>query len=59
MVISNAKYNKRNGGLKNRGYLSMEQDGEMPVYPIGADISDFEIPLLRELTYLQFDDLEN
>jgi hypothetical protein len=62
MVISNAKYGKKPGGLKNRGYAPDDEQSMAHVHagPAGSafDLSEIEIPLLRELKYLKLSELE-
>ncbi|HEY9687420.1 MAG TPA: hypothetical protein V6C52_10625 [Coleofasciculaceae cyanobacterium] len=62
MVISNAKYAKKHGGLKNWGHTPDEEQflAHAHAGPAGSafDLSEIEIPLLRELRYLQLSELE-
>lgn len=54
MVISNARYEKKHAGTKNRGYFT--QWG----YPsaVQADEPDFEIPRYEEVKFLRLEDFE-
>jgi hypothetical protein len=63
MVISNAKYGKKQSGLKNRGYTPEDErrlSQARQAGPAGSafDLPEIEIPLLRELKYLQLSELE-
>lgn len=54
MAISNARYEKKHAGTKNRGYFS--QLG----YPAqnSLDAHDFEIPRYEEIKFLRLEDFE-
>ncbi len=54
MAISNARYEKKHAGTKNRGYFS--QVG----YPAQSnlDANDFEIPKYEEIKFLRLEDFE-
>lgn len=53
MFISNAKYEKKHGGTKNRKYFSSNSS------QAGIDISDFEIPRYEEMKFLTLEDFED
>ena len=55
MVISNAKYERKNG-IKNRGFQQSET--EFDANQFGMDLSSFEIPRYEELKYLRLEALE-
>ncbi len=54
MAISNARYEKKHAGTKNRGYFS--QFG----YPASnsLDPNEFEIPRYEEVKFLRLEDFE-
>ena len=60
MVISNAKYEKKHGGTKNRAYLSLdrEKDVKNGLHTSQIDWDDFEIPLYQEMKFLRLEDME-
>lgn len=52
MHISNAKYEKKHSGVKNRAYISDH------AFQSGMDLSDFEIPRYEEMKFLRLEDFE-
>jgi hypothetical protein len=52
MFISNAKYEKRHGGTRNKRYFPEAQS------QTGIDLSDFEIPRYEEMKFLRLEDFE-
>lgn len=59
MVISNAKYNKKQVGLKNKAYL---QDAHESLAQVAGELDDassnpFHIPRYEEIRYLTPDEL--
>lgn len=52
MFTSNAKYEKKHGGAKNKRYFSESQT------PSGVDLIDFEIPRYEEMKFLRLEDFE-
>jgi hypothetical protein len=59
MVISNAKYNKKVAGLKNRAYLAGLEEEDMGATQAdsGQDFQNWVIPRYEEMTFLNVDDL--
>ncbi len=55
MVISNAKYDRKQGGVKNKAYIS---NPNVSTLHAAMDIHDFEIPRYEEMKFLKLEDFE-
>ena len=60
MVISNAKYNKKIAGMKNRAYIAgLDEDEPGTLHAdAGQDFQNWVIPRYEEMTFLNVDDLK-
>jgi hypothetical protein len=54
MAIPKARYEKKLGGTKNRGYFPYI--GSNP--QAGIDLNDFEVPRYEEMKFLTLEDFE-
>ncbi|WP_373533556.1 hypothetical protein [Vampirovibrio sp.] len=54
MAIPKARYEKKHGGTKNRGYFPHIVNTPQA----GIDLNDFEIPRYEEMKFLTLEDLE-
>jgi hypothetical protein len=59
MVISNAKYTKKVGGLKNRAYMAGLDDEEAGSFHAdsGTDFHEWAIPRYEEMKFLSIEEL--
>ena len=59
MVISNAKYSKKVGGLKNRAYIGGidDEDARHGHADGSADFQEWAIPRYEEMKFLSIEEL--